>query len=442
MIFTESVRTQTYLRDLLERSGFDGQTVVLNGSNSDKDSNAIYKAWLAKHGGTDVVSGSKTADMKAAIVDAFRNDRTILIATESGAEGINLQFCSLLINYDLPWNPQRVEQRIGRCHRYGQKIDVTVINFMNRKNQAEARIVQLLDQKFKLFEGVFGSSDEVLGAIESGVDIERRILDIVQSCRTNDQINEAFDALQAEFSVEIDEAKAEARNKLLAEMDDKVIARLKFRQGAVSSSLDEFKRTLLTLARAELPEARFHPDHVERFDCDGETYSTEWPEADERGWKFFRLADEGLADQIIVRAIHRDLDAAEIAFDYDAYDGKLADVAPYRGKSGWLKVARLKLVTPARTFDELVCAAATDDGEVVNAETAARMLAVPGSVTGGATGTAPDAALSKMLEDGQTEIVGRAQERLGDFLNEEEERLDNWRDDARVSSVPICFVPG
>ena len=433
VIFTESVRTQTYLRELLERHGFEGQTVVLNGSNSDKDSNAIYKAWLEKHRGTDVVSGSKTADMKAAIVDAFRNDRTILIATESGAEGINLQFCSLLINYDLPWNPQRVEQRIGRCHRYGQKIDVTVINFMNRKNQAEARIVQLLDQKFRLFEGVFGSSDEVLGAIESGVDIERRILDIVQSCRTNDQINEAFDALQAEFSVEIDEAKTEARNKLLAEMDDKVIARLKFRQGAVSSSLDEFKRTLLTLARAELPEARFHPDHVERFDYGGETYSTEWPEADERGWKFFRLADEGLADQIIVRAIDRDLEAAEVAFDYDAYDGKLADVAPYRGKSGWLKVARLKLVTPARTFDELVCAAATDDGDVVNAETAARMLAVPGSVTGAATAEAPEATLSKMLEDGQTEIVGRAQERLGDFLNEEEERLDNWRDDARVS---------
>lgn len=433
VIFTESVRTQTYLRELLERNGFEGQTVVLNGSNSDKDSAAIYKAWLEKHRGTDVVSGSKTADMKAAIVDAFRNDRTILIATESGAEGINLQFCSLLINYDLPWNPQRVEQRIGRCHRYGQKIDVTVINFMNRKNQAEARIVQLLDQKFRLFEGVFGSSDEVLGAIESGVDIERRILDIVQSCRTNEEINEAFDRLQDEFSVEIDEAKTEARNKLLAEMDDKVIASLKFRQGAVSSSLDEFKRTLLTLAHAELPDARFHPDHVERFDYDGETYSTEWPEADERGWRFFRLADEGLADQIVVRAMHRDLDAAEVLFDYAAYDGQLADVAPLRGKSGWLRVARLKLVTPARTFDELICAAATDDGGVVNAETAARMLAVPGSVTGVATDPAPEADLFKMLEAGQTEIVGRAQERLGDFLNEEEERLDNWRDDARVS---------
>src|SRR5690606_21267029 len=142
-----------------------------------------------------------------ALVDAFRNDRSILIATESGAEGINLQFCSLLVNYDLPWNPQRVEQRIGRCHRYGQKIDVTVVNFMNRKNQAEARIVELLQTKFHLFDRVFGSSDEALGAIESGVDIERRIHEIVQSCRTNDDVNAAFDALQAELVVEIDEAK-------------------------------------------------------------------------------------------------------------------------------------------------------------------------------------------------------------------------------------------
>jgi superfamily II DNA or RNA helicase len=433
VIFTESVRTQTYLRELLEATGFQGQTVVLNGSNSDKDSNAIYKAWLDKHRGTDVVSGSKTADMKAAIVDSFKNDRTILIATESGAEGINLQFCSLLINYDLPWNPQRVEQRIGRCHRYGQKIDVTVINFMNRKNQAEARIVQLLDQKFKLFDGVFGSSDEVLGAIESGVDIERRILDIVQSCRTNEEINTAFDALQSEFAFEIDEAKTAARNKLLAEMDDKVIARLHFRKDSISSSLDELKRALLSLARAELPEARFHPDHVERFDYFGETYSTEWPEADERGWQFFRLADEGLADQLVSRATLRDLPAAEIRFDYAAYDGNLGDVAPLRGSTGWMRVARLKLATPARTFDELICAAFTDDGGQVHPDTVARMLTVPATFVGAVTTAAPEDRLTTVLEDSKTEIVGRAQQRLGEFLNEEEERLDNWRDDARVS---------
>lgn len=433
VIFTESVRTQSYLRDLLEANGFQGQTVILNGSNSDKDSNAIYKGWLDKHRGTEAVSGSKTADMKAAIVDAFKNDRTILIATESGAEGINLQFCSLLINYDLPWNPQRVEQRIGRCHRYGQKIDVTVINFLNRKNHAEARIHQLLEQKFKLFEGVFGSSDEVLGAIESGVDIERRILDIVQSCRNNDEINAAFDRLQAEFSVEIDEAKKDARNKLLAEMDDRVIERLLGRREAVASAIGDFKRALLGLARAELPDARFHEDHAQRFDYDGETWSTEWPEADERGWRFFRLADGGLADRIIAQAKDRSLAPASLEFDYGAYDGNLADVAELRGKSGWLRVARLTLHTPAKTYDEIVCAAFSDDGREVHSETVERLLQVPTRETGMVVGAVPDDHLAGVMEARQTTVVAHAQERLGEFLNEEEERLDAWRDDAKVS---------
>ena len=63
-----------------------------------------------------------------------------MIATEAGAEGINLQFCSLVVNYDLPWNPQRIEQRIGRCHRYGQEHDVVVVNFLNQKNAADQRV--------------------------------------------------------------------------------------------------------------------------------------------------------------------------------------------------------------------------------------------------------------------------------------------------------------
>lgn len=433
VIFTESVRTQGYLRDLLEAHGFAGQTVMLNGSNSDKDSAAVYKAWLEKNRGTEAVSGSKTADMKAAIVDAFKHDRSILIATESGAEGINLQFCSLLINYDLPWNPQRVEQRIGRCHRYGQKIDVTVVNFMNRKNQAEARIVELLETKFRLFDGVFGSSDEVLGAIESGVDIERRILDIVQSCRTNDQINAAFDALQIELVVEIDEAKTAARNQILTAMDDKVVQRLKFQDGVIKQSLGDFKRTLLNLARAELPGARFHDDHAERFDYDGATYTTEWPLADERHWNFFRLADGRLADTLVQQAKDRALSVADVAFNYGADGSNFGDVAAYRGASGWLRVARLTLNTPARTFDELIVAAVTDDGAPVDADTAERLMQVPARVTGAPATAAPDDALTKLVTDREAALFQRAQERLGSFLEEEEERLDNWRDDARVS---------
>ncbi len=116
------------------------------------------------------------ADKKSTSIEEFRNNASILIGTEAAAEGINLQFCNIVVNYDLPWNPQRIEQRIGRCHRYGQKNDVIVINFLNNGNAADERVYQLLSQKFRLFDGTFGSSDEVLGAIEDGVDSKSAFL--------------------------------------------------------------------------------------------------------------------------------------------------------------------------------------------------------------------------------------------------------------------------
>src|SRR5262249_35371712 len=156
--------------------------------------------------------GSRSADMKAALVEEFKERATLLIATESAAEGVNLQFASLVVNYDLPWNPQRIEQRIGRCHRYGQKHDVVVVNFLNKRNAADQRVYQLLDEKFKLFSGVFGASDEVLGALESGVDLEKRIAKVYQECRTAEEIQRAFDALQAELDAQVSSRMTEARN--------------------------------------------------------------------------------------------------------------------------------------------------------------------------------------------------------------------------------------
>lgn len=223
VLFTESVRTQAYLVQLLTEAGFAGQIALLNGSNSDPASQRIYADWLARHARTDRVSGSKSVDMKAAIVESFRHEKTILIATESGAEGINLQFCSLLVNYDLPWNPQRVEQRIGRCHRYGQKIDVTVVNLLNTKNRADERVFQLLRLKFGLFDGVFGASDEVLGAIESGIDFERRVHQIVQTARTADEIEAAFNELTDSLQPQIEADMRSARDRLLLNLDEDVV---------------------------------------------------------------------------------------------------------------------------------------------------------------------------------------------------------------------------
>jgi adenine-specific DNA-methyltransferase len=234
--------------------------VLFSGSNNDAKSRQIYVDWFARHQGTDRVTGSRRAAMRSALVDYFHDQGQIMIATEAGAEGINLQFCSLVVNDDLPWNPQRIEQRIGRCHRYGQEHDVVVVNFLNQKNAADQRVFQLLSEKFSLFEGVFGASDEVLGAIESGVDFEKRIAEISQRCRTPEEINTSFDRLQQELSQQIDEAMTRTRQQLLEHFDVEVIEKLRLSRDNSTAYLDRYERMLMDLTHHELR------DHIKVLD--------------------------------------------------------------------------------------------------------------------------------------------------------------------------------
>ncbi|MBL8950594.1 MAG: DEAD/DEAH box helicase [Myxococcaceae bacterium] len=213
VVFTESRRTQDYLQKLLE---------------------PYYKV--------AVLSGdASTPEERAALVQDFRERAQVLLSTEAGAEGLNLQFCNLVVNYDLPWNPQRVEQRIGRCHRYGQARDVLVLNFLNRSNAADARLYELLEKKLNLFDGVFGASDEILGALESGVDFERRVLDIYQSCRAPAEIDAAFTALQSDMGKSINKRMTETRSLLLERFDGEVRKKLKLREETVKARLARSK---------------------------------------------------------------------------------------------------------------------------------------------------------------------------------------------------------
>jgi Helicase conserved C-terminal domain len=264
--------------------------------------------------------------MRSALVDYFREEGRIMIATEAGAEGINLQFCSLVVNYDLPWNPQRIEQRIGRCHRYGQKHDVVVVNFLNRKNAADQRVYQLLSEKFQLFEGVFGASDEVLGTIESGVDFEKRINDIYQRCRRPDEIKIAFDQLQLELSLEINESMTATRRKLLENFDDEVREKLKVHDEASKTYLNRYERLLIQLTRHELDgHAEFGDDSSFRlktcpFPGDIPLGLYELPRRSGEA-HLYRL-HHPLAEAVIARAKSRDqcvldargFDRAEVAF--------------------------------------------------------------------------------------------------------------------------------
>jgi hypothetical protein len=236
VVFTEFRRTQDYLARLLESKGYS--VTCLSGD----------------------VSGT---EKRAALVQEFRERSQILLMTEAGAEGLNLQFCNLVVNYDLPWNPQRVEQRIGRCHRYGQQRDVLVLNFLNRQNAADARLYELLAQKLALFDGVFGSSDEILGALGSGIDFEKRVLDIYQSCRSGEEIDQAFQSLRTELDGRITARLAAARTLLFERFDGEVRSRLRLAEqtakDAVARREAEEDALVAAVFEGEQPEPAAEP---------------------------------------------------------------------------------------------------------------------------------------------------------------------------------------
>jgi superfamily II DNA or RNA helicase len=431
VVFTESVRTQKYLARLLADNGYADEIVLMNGQNNDPQSVAIYNDWKTRHTGSDLISGSKSADMKAAVVEAFREDKTILIATESGAEGINLQFCSVVVNFDLPWNPQRVEQRIGRCHRYGQAIDVLVVNLLNLKNRAEERVFELLDSKFQLFDGVFGASDEVLGAIESGTDFEKRVFAIHQSARTKEEIDDEFDRLQIELDDSIRADVLDARGKLLGSFDQNVVSLLKSRKDVLDRIISVFEDRLITIAKAELPDAefsKFGADSV--FIYKGETWTTEWPAADHNDWKFFRLTDDTLASELVEKAKARILPLAKLTFSYGARDGaQFSDVRDQIGAAGWLNVSRLAMKTAQREEDHLLLACVTDDGRVVDDDTLDRLFLVPAEASMELGMQPPEAEIRNACEAARRRRLDEAEQRNADFLSDETDKLDNYADD-------------
>lgn len=427
VIFTESCRTQKYLHVLLEKNGYKGQIALLNGSNSDPDSKRIYKEWLEIHNGSDKISGSKSADLKAAIVDEFKNKATLFISTESGAEGVNMQFCSLLINYDLPWNPQRVEQRIGRVHRYGQKCDVVVVNFINKRNKADQLVFDLLERKFKLFDGVFGASDEILGAIESEISIEKRINDILQKCRHADEIEAEFKALRVDLDEFIETKEKSTRKKLLENFDEEVIGRLRSRKEKIQGVLDEHGRKIRAFCRGMLPDAVHFDDGLEH---EGQRFYCNWKQAEKKNGQLLKV-ESPLVLQLIESVKQASISTAEVTFHYKSYGMQLADLRKIRGKSGWLRLTKFK-IDSIDTVEKLVLSAYTDDGIVLDQKHCERLMLIPAEQIGVVS---VDSAVIKKID--QFEQVSSkiyledAAQLNEEYFNEEQEKLDSWAEDSK-----------
>ena len=438
LIFTESRRTQDFLFDLLEKRGYKGQVVLFNGSNSDKQSTAIYKAWKEKHKGTPKITGSATADKRAALVDYFRDEATIMIATEAAAEGINLQFCSLVVNYDMPWNPQRIEQRIGRCHRYGQNFDVVVINFLNKANAADIRVYELLDQKFQLFNGVFGASDEVLGAIGNGVDFEKRIAQIYQLCRSPKEIKEAFDALQEELQEQISDKMLKARTTLLENFDESVKQKLR-------SDLAETRDNLNQFDQADFNDADHsfvvHPfvdngavSWYRRFPGEYKMVSCEQRRITKLadGVRPYRIGDP-LAQYMLTGLKAAPVPISEVVLDYSNSPLNVALIKQIVGQSGWLTV-ELLTIDSFEKEDILLHACITDKGKTVPPDIAEYMLRLSGTEDP-LTAELPAqtaSALAEAITAQRAEITAANAERNNSFFEEEMEKLDNWAEDVKA----------
>ena len=376
IIFTESRRTQQFLFDYLESNGFSEKIVLFNGTNTDTKSKEIYKDWLEKHKDSDRATGAKSADMKQAIVDYFKEEASIMIATEAGSEGINLQFCNMLINYDLPWNPQRIEQRIGRVHRYGQKFDVVVVNFLNKKNAADRRVYELLSSKFNLFEGVFGASDEVLGSIESGVDFEKRILQIYQTCRDDKAIEEAFNKLQDEFSEQIEETTLKTRQTLLDNFDEDVHLRLKDTELRSNETVDRFSSLFWDITKAELNDKAIFDDDKKEFSYQGSHYQliSHSKTNQNQNAHTYRLNSQ-LGEEVIDRAKQRELNLVKLTFNLTHNKYKISVLDNYKGKRGFLKATKVHI----QSYDleeYVIITALTSDYKLLNEEVATKLLSL------------------------------------------------------------------
>lgn len=271
VIFTESLTTQDYLRDLLLGHGYQaGDVTLFRGNNDGPNSERALERWEADEGHAIAAAHRPTRDVaiRLALVHEFKCRSKVFISTEAGAKGLNLQFCDTVINYDLPWNPQRIEQRIGRVHRYGQKRGVTVISFLAADNLAQRLTLEILSQKLDLFGKVLDASDVVLyepshAAPESlvssvGADFEKELRVIYGRARSIDDVaadlqhlRDTMDSRRRAF----DEVQERASGLIETRLDDAVRQVLASYQRSLPSELEGLDRDVDLITQAYFDDA-------------------------------------------------------------------------------------------------------------------------------------------------------------------------------------------
>ncbi len=250
----------------------DDEITLFRGNNEGPRANQALERWRAAQ--KTERAPSRDIALRLALVHEFKTSSRIFISTEAGAKGLNLQFCNAVVNWDLPWNPQRIEQRIGRCHRYGQGHDVTVINFIAKDNEAQALTFDILSQKLELFGTVLSASDQVLHRSQGpggevlvsalGAEFEAELTRIYERARTVDEVHAELRALREKVAAErrrFEETRSRTVGLIEQRFDDEVRQVFKLRREAVSPSLAALDRDLERLVVSAL-DARQVPHQV------------------------------------------------------------------------------------------------------------------------------------------------------------------------------------
>lgn len=379
VVFTESTRTQEYLITLLRDANIS--FTQFNGSNNSVEAREAYERWK-KEFPEAASQGSVSANIRQALIYDFKIRSQVFLTTEAGSEGLNLQFSNIVINYDLPWNPQRVEQRIGRCHRYGQKHQVIVSNFLNTKNHADKRVLQLLQEKLNLFDGLFGSSDEILGALESGLDFEKRILEIYQNCKTPDQYDKAFEELQESLKGTISDNILKYRKLLLEETDQSVAGLFKRTMVEAENAISEFDNNLIGLCRECLPNSDFLETAEGIYKVSGLKFPLAFRELrKEEVGKISRASKE---NPVIAKLIEESCNLQtnpipSIAFNLSSSKNNISQLKDSIGSDGYVFLWKLKIigVETEEMMAPLVFIKNGDDYKMLDIAIANELLSAP-----------------------------------------------------------------
>jgi hypothetical protein len=443
VIFTEYLDTQDYLRDLLIDSRLVGESdiTIFRGTNDSQRAMQALARWNQEVGRTiEGTLPSADVAVRLALVHEFHTRSRIFISTEAGAKGLNLQFSNTVINYDLPWNPQRIEQRIGRCHRYGQRRDVTVINFIASDNAAQQLTYEILSQKIDLFGTVLGASDEVLHqpgttspetlASAVGGDLEAQLRRIYERARTLDEIErelrslrDSMDCKRREFEAAQQRTEEVIRSRMDASVRQ-VFARI---QQELPADLAAFDRDVERVVMAYLDEigASYR---IVRGDGPPELVvdaSPRLPDGLSGGVRcVLGPAPRGSLQTALHLAhplVQAALDEIRTATADRAFRVRVTPASPelaaYRGQRGRLRLLRVTHRSYEKTDELIPVVVFTEDHRPMSLSLARRLLEEPMTDT---ASVSPDVS-DEDLDDATDEILFDA---LGDLGSREQRRFE------------------